>query len=400
MNRLVCALTGLLLLGTTAQAQTAPGTQPARLLGSVPFYELTGGVLLVQAQLDSFPDTLNFIFDTGSSGISLDSTTCAELGLATTPTDLSIRGIGGTSRVIYALNNRLHLNGVTADSLDFHISNYNFISAVYGIRVDGILGYSLLSRYILKVDYDSMKIFIFSPGSYRYERGGELLHPPIAGIPVVQGTLKNKRRYQTRYYFDMGAGLCLLFSQSFVDDSCLFCKRAQRRHRFVRTEAQGLMGKMYMTQTVVQEYRLGSYVFHNVPAYYFDDVSNVTSYPYLAGLVGNDLLRRFNVTLNYRAGEIYLRPNSHYYDPFDYSYTGLVMYKIDGDIQLTDVLPGTPAAQAGLQAGDILVAVAGDFSNNIQHYRDHLKTLGSRVQLIIRRNGKLLEKNIRVRSLL
>ena len=116
--------------------------------------------------------------------------------------------------------------------------------------------------------------------------------------------------------------------------------------------------------------------------------------------MGNDLLRRFNVTLNYRADEIFLHPNHHFYDPFDYSYTGLVMYLIDGHIRITDVLPGTPAAQAGLQGGDIIVAVAGDFSNNIQHYRDHLRVLGSRVQLIIRRKGQLLEKHIRVRSLL
>ena len=69
-----------------------------------------------------------------------------------------------------------------------------------------------------------------------------------------------------------------------------------------------------------------------MPTYIFDDVYNVTAYPYLGGLIGNDILRRFNVIINYDRRDIYLSPNTHFRDPFDYSYTGLNIYKIDGEV--------------------------------------------------------------------
>ena len=43
----------------------------------------------------------------------------------------------------------------------------------------------------------------------------------------------------------------------------------------------------------------------------------------------------------------YLMPNSHYQDPFDYSYSGIELYYVDGDIILGDVAKGSPAETAG-----------------------------------------------------
>ena len=82
-------------------------------------------------------------------------------------------------------------------------------------------------------------------------------------------------------------------------------------------------GKAIMMETTMKEFKLGPYRFKNVPTHIFDDDYNVTDAPYLAGLIGNDILRRFNVILNYDKKQIYLLPNSHYRDQFDYSYTGL-----------------------------------------------------------------------------
>ena len=42
------------------------------------------------------------------------------------------------------------------DSLDFYINDYEILSSVYGEKIDGVIGYSLFSRYIIKIDYDSL----------------------------------------------------------------------------------------------------------------------------------------------------------------------------------------------------------------------------------------------------
>jgi hypothetical protein len=373
---------------------------PARLITEIPFVQFTGGVIILKGLIDDGGDTLRFILDTGSGGISLDSATCIRLGLKRIPSDRFIRGIGGITRLFYTGYNTLRLPGLTIDSLDFHIGNYDFISSVYGVRIDGIIGYSFLKRYIVAVNYDSLKLYVYSPGRFTYPRGGEMLDPVISNIPVVPAPLWNKKEVHTRYYFDMGAGLCLMLSNRFAEDSCLFCRPDQRRHRFVESEAQGLTGKIDMKQTVVQGIRIGKYYFRRVPTYLFDDVSNVTAYPSLGGLIGNDLLRRFNVILNYPAGRIWLQPNRHFHDPFDYSYTGMAMYFLSGHVVITDVMKNSPAERAGLQDGDVILAVNGDFSNDIQRYRELLKAAGTRVQLIILRDGELQKARLFVKSIL
>jgi predicted metalloprotease with PDZ domain len=137
-----------------------------------------------------------------------------------------------------------------------------------------------------------------------------------------------------------------------------------------------------------------------VPVYLFDDKTNITAYPFLGGMIGNDLLRRFNLFLNYPKKEIYLQPNSHYRDPFDYSYTGLIIYLINGRVEITDIIKNSPAEKAGFRKGDIILAINNNFSNNLTIYRDLLKNVGTRPTLVIMRNNELQLKKLPIKSIL
>ena len=71
----------------------------AKKITSFSFSTLTGGTIILKAQLDNFTDTLNFIFDTGSGGISLDSSTVAALQLVPEKSDRIIKGIAGIRKL-------------------------------------------------------------------------------------------------------------------------------------------------------------------------------------------------------------------------------------------------------------------------------------------------------------
>ena len=382
--------------GRPLEAQEKFIPNPAKLITSFPFTVFTGGVILIRAGLGNFPDSLNFILDTGSGGISLDSATVARLKLETLPSDKTILGIAGIRQVRFIYNERLRLPGLTVDSLNFHVNDYDILSSVYGEKVDGIVGYSFLSRYIVKIDYDSLRVYIYSKGSFKYPKGGHLLKPVIASLPIQAAQVRDAENINSRFYFDTGAGLCMLLSSDFVSDSSLL----DPRKKTFATQAEGLGGKANMRLTTLKEVRLGPYRFRKVPTYIFDDDYNVTSYPNLGGLLGNDILRRFNVTLNYDRREIFLIPNSHYRDQFDYSYTGLGIYWIEGEIRVGDIMQGSPAEKAGLKLDDVVIAVNNNFSNNIQAYKNILQSIGEKVVVIVKRNGVLLELKLRVKSIL
>jgi predicted metalloprotease with PDZ domain len=137
-----------------------------------------------------------------------------------------------------------------------------------------------------------------------------------------------------------------------------------------------------------------------VPVNIFDDDYNVTSYPHLGGLIGNDLLRRFNVIINYDQKEFHLLPNSHYFDQFDYSYSGLELYMINGYIIVGDVAEGSPAEKAGLREGDVVMAVNKNFTQNLSAYKMALQNASEGVQVIVLRDDKLVEFKFKVKNIL
>ncbi|HXO75201.1 MAG TPA: aspartyl protease family protein [Puia sp.] len=384
----------ILLTGRSAGAQET-FAEPAKLITTFPFTLFTGGVILIKARLENFSDSLNFILDTGSGGISLDSMTCLRLRLTPKPSDRTILGIAGVRQVKFLYNETLHLPGLSVDSLNFHVNDYDILTSVYGEKVDGIIGYSFFSRYIVQINYDSLRISVYSKGAFRYPKGGYMLRALIASLPIMNAQVSDAVRINNRFYFDTGAGLCTLLSTDFVNDSLLL----DSRKKSFFTQAQGLGGKATMRLTTVKELRIGPFRFRKVPTYVFDDQYNVTSYPNLGGLIGNDILRRFNVILNYDRRSIYLTPNSHYREQFDYSYTGLGIYWVDGEIRVGDIMKDSPADKAGLKEDDVILAVGTNFTNNIQTYKNLLQNPGEKVKITLKRNGELSQTFLRVKSI-
>ena len=369
---------------------------PAKKLTQIGFAQLTGGIVLVQGKLVGYPDTLNFILDTGSGGISLDSATVEYLHLKPVPSDRTIRTIAGIRAVSFVHNQKLRLGDLTVDSLDFHVNNYDILTAVYGERIDGIIGYSLFKKFIVKIDYDSLRIDIYSKGSFKYPRGGFLFRPLISTLPVEPVRVRDARSVQARFLYDIGAGLCMMLSTDFIEDSALLYKNRKLFYK----QAEGPGGRINMQMTVIKEVKFGPYRFKNVPVYLFKDEYNITSYPYLGGLIGNDILRRFNCILDYDRRDFYLIPNSHFLEPFDYSYSGIELYLINGTVIIGDVAPGSPGDQAGLKEGDEVIAINKVFNTNMTQLKAALQNTNNKVKIIVRRNGELKDFEFKIKSIL
>ncbi len=377
---------------------SASDSARSQLITRIPFTLFSGGIIVVKASVPPSSDSLTFILDTGSGGISLDSTTCSRLGFESRETDTLINGIGGTRKVHFVFNKALSLPGLEVKDLNFHINNYEVLTSVYGEQIDGIIGYSFFSRYIVEIDYDSLILRVFRPGLHRYPSNGHKLHPRFSTIPFQSARVKDRRQLTFNFIFDTGAGLCFLMNERFAADSNILLAKRQPQV----TQAEGMLGKVHLKLTVVKELKLGPYRFRKVPTYLYLDDYNVTAYPYSGGLIGNELLRRFNVVLNYPAKIIHLSPNKFYNEPFDLTYTGLGIYFVEGKIMIEDIIQDSPAQKAGLMVGDQIVGVGNNFSNNIQQYKNLIQVPNQQIRLIISRDGKLhpiLLKTVSILSL-
>ncbi|MEO6357059.1 MAG: aspartyl protease family protein [Ferruginibacter sp.] len=396
MIKKICLLIAIFFVVNCYGQELLTPVFKANYITRFPFKQFSGGVMVVKAKLNNIKDSLNFILDTGSGGISLDSTTASNLNIKLTPSDTIITGMGNSHKVSFAFNQRLHFPGLTIERLNFHVNDYDVLTSVYGEKVDGIIGYSFFRRYIVKVNFDSSIIEVYSPGEIAYPKNGSLLHPLFTTLPIQNLVIKDRRKMDFNFYFDTGAGLCFLMSDRFAEDSAILLSK----RRPMLTQAEGMGGKIQMRVTVIKMLQVGRYKFRDVPTYLYSDEFNVTSYPNVGGLLGNDLLRRFNLVINYPKREIHLQPNTHFNDPFDYSYTGMAAYFVDGNILVDDIIPGSPAEKAGIFKDDIIISVNNNFSNNIMQYKDILQSAKEKIKIIVRRKGELKQLFIKPKSIL
>ena len=367
--------------------QSSLGQPTAVLLDSFSFVQYTGGVMVFEAQLGNGKHRpLHFILDTGSGGASIDSATAVELNLNLVPTDTVVNGIAGGNKVSYVFNQKFTVGKLATDSVHFYVNDYSIISSVYGDKIDGIIGYNFLSRYIFLLNFDSNKVFIYKNGKYTYPSMGTLIKPQFSKLIKQPLVIKEKENHLGNYFFDTGAGLNLLLTENYVS----YHKILLSKRKPLVTQIQGLGGKKRMRLTVIKRVKIGPYVFRQVPTNLYEDDNNIFNYPNVVGLVGNDILRRFNITLNYTAKEIHLKPNSNYYDEFDYAYTGLSLYSYDGKIIIDDIIEKSPAEQALLKNGDELIAVGTNFSSNIIAYEKLLQKAKEKIKVIVSRNGKII----------
>lgn len=386
----------IVLFAITKNLQSQVLPKPAKKVATFSFATLTGGTVIIKAQLDDYADTLNFILDTGSGGISLDSTTAAYYKLLPYKSNKIVKGIAGTKTLDFLYDHSLKIKKFVVEHLDFHINNYEVISSAYGVKIDGVMGLSFLRRFILKINYDINIIEVYEPGSITYPKRGILLKPQFLSLPIIGGFVSDNTTTEADLIFDTGAGLNLLLSNNYIKDSNVL----QPGSKVFTTQAEGLGGKKTIKATVLSKFNLGKYKFKLVPAYIFDDEFGVLNYPQSMGVVGNDVLRRFNAILNYPAKEIHLKPNTHFYDEFDYSYSGLGMYVSNGKIKVEEVVENSPADKAGLQVDDIIISIDNLINNNIQAYKQALQNVGATLKIAYLRNGNIESTTLVVGNIL
>lgn len=80
---------------------------------------------------------------------------------------------------------------------------------------------------------------------------------------------------------------------------------------------------------------------------------------HVAGNIGGGVLSRFTVTFDYARQLMYLEKNRLFDRPDTHDRSGLWINRAGDAFSVEDVVPGSPAAQAGVAVGDRITAVDG-----------------------------------------
>ena len=124
------------------------------------------------------------------------------------------------------------------------------------------------------------------------------------------------------------------------------------------------------------------------------------------GTIGSDVLSKFHVIFNYHEGYMYLKPNRNFEERFQFNTIGMNVMAFGERLNeyfVNDIIPDSPADRAGLEIGDEVIAMNNNpaFFYKLDEVVSVLKRApGERLKLIIRRDGNLMEFNLKHKRLL
>jgi len=358
---------------------------------------LEGGFLLVDASIDG-KGPMPFILDTGGHAI-LTTDAAKKLGLATQGAGVSTGSGPGSMEMAYARVGHLGMGGADIRDLAFLVMPYphEFYERGEGREpIAGILGLEIFERFAVTFDYDKNQLVLQA-----YDRGdappaehGERLPVTFTyDMPLVDASLDGK---QGVFGIDTGnGGLTLLFPQWAARNGI-----AAHYEHGAPAPTGGVGGLFTAHFAHAQGLQLGTQKLDNVVAMLTRADAGATGNPTEAGNIGQDILSRFNVHFDYRRAKMVLLPRKPPV-PAQYAMAGFRASKSAAQpdrYKVSWVLAGSPAAEAGLKAGDFIVAVNGKAAKSIGlgELRDAVMNLpeGTPLKLTLD-GGKVLDMRLR-----
>ncbi len=369
----------------------SPGFASGNQALGIPF-ELRDNFICLEVRVNhSRP--LRFILDTGwgqyVSALSQES--ARALGLQQKGSFLGDAVEGSVHSVTF------DLPGVTLQNQPVAVASLNF-DPYLGFRADGILGYDFISTFVVEISYTDKLINLYDPAAYIPKTSAKSIP-----ITLLEGTLPaiharitqaDGTAVEGQFTVDTAAGGGIIFSAPFVRAHRLLAANPKT----IEALSVGPEGKSRERIGRVRSLQIGEFQISNPVAGF----SQATKGPMAgdgvgAGLIGGEVLRRFNLTLDYAHKQLLLEPNDNFADASEINMSGLVLVPVGVDHKTFKVVfADSPAVAAGIRRGDILEAIDGkpakDFTLSQLHQM--LKQDGRTFLLSVRRGQKLLQIKI------
>ncbi len=402
-------------------------------------FELVNNLIIVPVRLNGAE--LSFLLDTGvNTTLLLDLEPRDSVSLLNAE-KIRLRGLGGHELIdaFKTTGNTLEIGDFKNSGLDLFVifdRKINF-SPRLGVAVNGIIGYDFFEDYIVEINYSKKFLRIHDPERFgkrlrSYERLPLFFYrnKPYVSSEVEVGDAKEK----ALFLLDNGLSDAVwIFPQS------LNIKVPE--HSFNDLLGLGLLGDVRGKRGRIEALHLGKTVLKQVTASFPDSTSvqGLQMFTERDGSIGAELLRRFNLVLDYPNRQIFLKKNKNFSQPFNYNMSGLVLehgglilvesyetlihpvnagkeedeffkapqvykkFSLQPSFRIVRIRENSPGSLAGLKEGDLLLKVNG---RGAHHYSleelSHLLSSkeGKAIRMEVERAGETKKFEFRLKKLL
>ncbi len=347
----------------------------------------------------------DFLLDTGASITVIDSAYAAQHGIASQGA-LQVQGAGSSqggaslSQIDSLRLDGVDGQGVVIASQKIAVMAINrHLEPFFWRPVAGVLGYDFMSRFVTEIDFDKERLTVYAPAGFRYAGKGEAVPLTLTGgIPVAKAVLDDSLHGEFR--LDVGSGATLDLHSPFVRQHRLPAPRSKT----IPVMGGGFGGTFVSTLTRMKKMAIGPF-YWSEPLVALSGVEEggLASEDY-AGNIGNQVLDRFKCTFDYDRRIVYLEPGPRFAKSDRFSMLGIQLAKFGDEFRIVQVLPGSPAALAGMREDDRITTVDGQPVG--QYPFDDLNDLfedspeGRKVRFELARAGKVHKITARLKRII
>ena len=343
-----CAATlAILIAGCTNTPQTPhPGETK---IGAKPVIlpaTLAGNALIVTAK-SGRGGPYHFLVDTGSSRTLVTPGLLAQWGdkaEGSWPRELTVESADGKKTTLAtATLPRLYLGAARFEEVPVLIYDCSALSEELGVKIDGILGFSLFRQVILTLDYPHAQVILRSISSQPAVVGSSLAMSTTENVPVVTVRLGARpinalidSGREEAMSLDRAVGGAADFSFGPIDGLTVHDVVGDHRQRIGRLKESLHLGDLAVTAPV-------------------SELNNDLS------ALGGGVLKNFSVTFDQEAGRVtFDRPESDVVTIPAVRSAGLSFSRTPAYWRVAAVVPGSPADKAGVAAGDLVTKIGGE----------------------------------------
>ncbi len=254
---------------------------------------------------------VDFQLDSGASGILLDRSVAEALKIPLYGKLTQVTA--GTYLASRAIVPLITIGGVTMQNVAVEAAPFHWYASD-GTPIAGLMGYDLIASCVIHVDYLNGTVEAIDPGNFSPPAGALAL--PIRlddQVPVIAariGTTSGQK-----FILDTGADRSLLFSEfvtahpaDTIDQG--LGEAIVDSFPFVESSS-GVGGDIAIRPLEVNGFGLSSVSFPRW-LFFVTQEANAFNQEDYDGLIGQDVLRNFDLYFDYRHSKIYLVPNDRY----------------------------------------------------------------------------------------
>ena len=344
----------------------------------------------------------------------------------------ALKSKGNIFRIGKAININQDLYAIFDPSLNF--------APLLGVPIHGIIGYDLFKDFVVEVNYTNKYIRLHDPESYKLKKCKKCNSLPLEfhnNKPYLNASVSiagNKTK--VKLLIDSGSSDALWL---FDDEDITIPDKY-----FEDFLGRGLSGSVYGKRSKLDKFSIAGFELKKINVAFPDSmsVSYAKKIKDRNGSLGGEILKRFNIILDYPNSKITLKKNRFFSSPFYYNKSGITLehngvrvikqinkgsgitrfnsesettgsvtvfvaytykYSLAPAFTIVELRENSPAKNTGLILGDVILAV-----NNKEVHLYSLQDIiqmfygeeGKRISLLIDRNGIQLRFNFRLEKLL